>query len=280
EIITAPGASPNPMWLNFVVTGKARSNIRHFLKSQQHSQLITLGRRLLEKALSALSASLEDTDKENLAALIHNLHYESLDELCEEIGTGNQVALVIAQRLTHQYEELSTEALKKQTPLAIRGTEGMVVTYAECCHPIPGDPIVGCLQSGRGLSVHLERCPNVTQFRDAAEQFISMCWEDKVAGEFQIDLLVRVINRRGALAQLASAIADAEANTENVQLLESDGQQVVLEFTISVRDRVHLARVMRRLRANKVVTRLTRMNELERERIKSFSQQLKSTGES
>lgn len=259
EIVTAPGACPNPTWLNFIVTGKARSNIRHFLKNQQRTQLIALGKRLLEKALSDLSTSMAAVEQGDLDVLMQELHFQSFDELCEAIGLGNQVALVIAQRLTHQYEVPPSAQLATQPALAIKGTEGMVVTYARCCRPIPGDPIVGYLEAGHGLVVHVERCPEIDKVRNKPAQFINMRWEEKVTGEFEVDLSIRAINRRGMLAQLAGAIAEAEAGTENVQVKPGDGQQVVLEFTISVRDRIHLARVMRKIRVNKLVTRLSRI---------------------
>lgn len=258
EIITAPGARPNPAWLNFVVTGKARSNIRHFLKSQQRSESILLGERLLEKALSELSADIKQLPEESIAALLKELHFNAVDDLYFAIGIGNQVALVIAKRLVFQQDDTTLNESTNRQPLTIKGTEGMVLSFAECCHPIPGDPIVGCLQRGVGIQVHAEDCPNVAKFRSKSEKFLSLRWDEKVSGEFSVDISVVVANQRGVLAMIAGAISDAEANIGNISVDPKDGRHNVVTFSISVRDRVHLARVMRRIRANKVVLRLYR----------------------
>ncbi len=256
EVITAPGALPNPAWLNFVVTAKARSNIRHYLKSRQHAESIALGKRLLEKSLADLSAKLCDIKKCEIQKLLGELHYENFDELCEAVGLGNQVSLVIAQRLLNQLDD--TEPNTTDNPLVIKGTEGMVVHFAEDCQPIPGDPIVGCLTVGQGIIVHTEQCKTVERFRSDAERFIQMCWEDEVSGDFNVDLTIEVINGRGVLAQLANAIAAAEANIDNITVDQGDGRYNKVILTLTVRDRIHLARVMRRIRALKVVLRIGR----------------------
>ncbi|NKB47060.1 MAG: bifunctional GTP diphosphokinase/guanosine-3',5'-bis pyrophosphate 3'-pyrophosphohydrolase [Legionellales bacterium] len=255
EVITAPGARPNPAWLNFVVTGKAKGNIRNFLKTEKNAGLISLGYRLLEKAFTDLGSSVEAVKSETLQSLLDELDYASLDELHKAIGLGNQVALVIARRLLHQYDETITPA---DNPIAIKGTEGMVVDYANCCYPIPGDPIVGQLRSGCGILVHVDDCPQVNTFRDKPEQFIAMCWEDQVTGDFKAELNITVINKRGMLAQIAGAISDVGSNIDQLQVKELDDKLRLLDFVISVRDRRHLARVIRRLRTNPSVVRLNR----------------------
>ncbi|WP_419419163.1 bifunctional GTP diphosphokinase/guanosine-3',5'-bis pyrophosphate 3'-pyrophosphohydrolase [Legionella sp. D16C41] len=258
EIITAPGARPNPAWLNFVVTGKARSNIRHFLKSQQHAESISLGKRLLEQALTSLASDYAKVPPETLQALLHDLNYKSADELLYAIGVGNQMPMVIAKRLVVSQE--NPENLDKSSrsgPLVIKGTEGMVVNFADCCQPIPGDKIVGRFQQGRGILVHASDCAQIKHVR-SPDQFIALRWDEQVEGEFWVDITVDVANQRGVLAALATAISEAESNIGNINVDPRDGRHNAVTFSISVRNRNHLARVMRRLRANKVVLRLYR----------------------
>lgn len=260
EVITAPNAKPNPAWLNFVVTGKARSNIRHFLKSQQHAESIVLGKRLLEQALTEMDTEYEDIPPETLQALLHDLHYKSIDDLLYAIGIGNQMPMVIAKRLVIHSEggENATEGDEKGAPLAIKGTEGMVVHFADCCQPIPGDNIVGCFQQGRGILVHVSDCPKVAQKTGSPDRFVALRWDEQVEGEYWVDITVEVSNQRGVLAALASAISESHSNIGNIHVDPKDGRHNAVLFSISVRDRNHLARVMRRLRSNKVVTRLFR----------------------
>lgn len=258
EIITAPGARPNPSWLNFVVTGKARSNIRYFLKSQKQAESILLGKRLLSKALEEFNAELEKIPEESLNALLIDLSYKTADELYKEIGVGNQVAMVIARKLVHSDLHQDVDCAQ-QDALAIKGTEGMVVSYAECCSPIPGDPIVGLLQSGYGIVVHRDECALVGNSRlHSADKFLALRWDDNVVGDFKVDITVEVANQRGVLAVLAAAIAGAEANIGNIKVDPRDGRYSNVVFSLTVRNRVHLARVLRRLRANNVVLKLYR----------------------
>jgi guanosine-3',5'-bis(diphosphate) 3'-pyrophosphohydrolase len=258
EIITAPGAHPNPSWLNFVVTGKARSNIRNFLKSQQHAESIVLGRRLLEQAFAELASDFTKVPQESLQALLSDLNYKTNDDLLYAIGIGNQMPMVIAKRLVVAQESGDLVKTTKNRPLAIKGTEGMVVHFAECCQPIPGDNIVGRFQQGRGIMVHASDCPTIKKARGNPEQFISMRWDEDVEGEFWVDVTVEVANQRGVLAALATAISEAESNIGNISVDPRDGRHNAVTFSLSVLNRTHLAKVMRRLRGNKVVMRLYR----------------------
>ncbi len=263
EIITSPAAQPTPSWLNFVVTGKARGNIRNFLKTQHHSESILMGQRLMEQAFFDLDSQYDKIPPESLQALLHDLDYKNMDDLLYSIGIGNQMPMVIAKRLVLTQDGSELEKSSKGRPLAIKGTEGMVVHFAECCQPIPGDNIVGRFQQGRGILVHASDCSVANQSRSSSDQFISMRWDDEVQGEFWVDITVEVANQRGVLAALASAIAEAESNIGNINVDPRDGRHNALTFSISVRNRSHLARVMRRLRANKVVTRLYRKKQWE-----------------
>lgn len=258
EVITAPGASPNPAWLNFVVTGKARSNIRHFLKSQKNDESVQLGQRLLGLALEDVSVKLADVPDESMSVLLRDLHYKDTDDLYKEIGIGNQVAVVIARKLVYRQQEENSEDDTGAIPLAIKGTEGMVISYADCCDPIPGDPIIGVLESGRGIVVHRDDCLSIDKIRHKTLKLMPLRWDENVGGEFKVEITVEVVNRRGVLALLTSAIADAEANIGNIKVDPKDGRHNSIQFFLNVRDRTHLARVMRRLRMNNVVIRLYR----------------------
>lgn len=258
EIITAPGAKPNPAWLNFVATGKARSNIRNFLKTQHHAESIALGHRFLEQAFTELASELAKVPPESLRELLHDLNYKSADDLYYAIGIGNQMPMVIAKRLVVAQDTGDLEKTTKISSLPIKGTEGMVLHFAECCQPIPGDSIMGLFQQGRGILVHASDCPMIKNVRGNPEQFISLCWDENVQGEFWVDITVDVANKRGVLAALATAIAEAESNIGNINVDPRDGRHNAVTFSISVLNRTHLARVMRRLRSNKVVLRLYR----------------------
>jgi GTP pyrophosphokinase len=259
EIITAPGARPNPAWLDFVVTARARAAIRQSLKRLKGEAATALGRRLLEQSLSVLGRSLDTMPAEQLQTALATLGTASVDILLEEIGLGQRMPWLVAQQLTGLSPEPSQDqAVRRGQRLVIRGTEGAVVSFARCCHPIPGDPIVGFASAGRGVVVHHRGCANVREYRNHPDKWIDVRWEEKVQGDFPVVLAVDVVNRRGVLAELATTISDTESNIESVMLDEKEGMITTIRFTISVNDRVHLARVMRRLRVLASVVRLTR----------------------
>lgn len=256
EIITADGAHPNPAWLSFVVTGKARSNIRHWLKTQQISESIQLGKRLIERALAALSLTLDTTSEENFVRVAKELKLASKEQLFEEVGLGNQMAPLVARRLAVDSPSgVEANAL----PLAIKGTEGMVVSYAKCCRPIPGDPILGFLSAGRGMVIHRDNCNNVSEVRRYPEKYVFVQWADEVIGEFAVNLRIDVLNKRGVLATLANALSDCNANIENVHVEERDERHSALIFLILIKDRKHLAQIIRRLRSISVVLKVSRV---------------------
>lgn len=260
EIITAPGTQPNPAWLSFVVTGKARANIRHFLKNQKHSESVSLGRRLLNKSLAGFGSQLDAVPKENIDGYLQQASLQSLDHLLEEIGLGNRMAYMVAQRLTSQApaEEDDRKPEEKGT-LAIRGSEGMVMNYAKCCHPIPGDPIVGHISSGRGMVIHTDDCNNIAEIRDNPEKCVAVSWDEGVEGEFSVELRVEIENQRGLIATLATTITSTEANIEKISTVERDARFSIVNLSLNVRNRVHLARVMKRVRLVPAVTRVTRV---------------------
>lgn len=262
EIITAPGTQPNPAWLSFVVTGKARSNIRHFLKNQKHSESVALGRRLLNKALAGFGNQIETVPQENLDALLAQNNLGSLDQLLEEIGLGNRMSYMVAQKLASPSKTtpvLESTGREQEGYLAIRGSEGLVMNYARCCHPIPGDPIVGHISSGRGMVIHTIDCNNIIDIRDNPEKCVSVRWDPDVEGEFSVELRVELENQRGIIATLATTITGTEANIEKISTLERDARFSIVNLSLNVHNRVHLARVMKRVRLIPSVSRVTRV---------------------
>ena len=255
EIVTAPGARPNPAWLSFVVTGKARTHIRHALKLQRRSESISLGERLLNKVLAGFDSRVDKLSPERVQAVLAEYHQDVIEDLLEDIGLGNRMAYVVARRLLSD----SNEALpSSEGPLAIRGTEGLVLSYAKCCTPIPGDPIVGHLSAGKGMVVHLDSCKNIGEIRHNPEKCIQLSWAKDVTGEFNVELRVELEHQRGLIALLAGSVNAADGNIEKISMDERDGRISVVQLVVSVHDRVHLARVIKKLRALTGVIRITR----------------------
>ncbi|WP_332820739.1 RelA/SpoT family protein, partial [Pseudomonas sp.] len=256
EIVSAPGARPNPAWLNFVVTGKARTHIRHALKLQRRSESISLGERLLNKVLAGFDSHLDKLLPERVQAVLGEYRLEVVEDLLEDIGLGNRMAFVVARRLLANDGEQLPSA---EGPLAIRGTEGLVLSYAKCCTPIPGDPIVGHLSAGKGMVVHLDSCRNIGEIRHNPEKCIQLSWAKDVVGEFNVELRIELEHQRGLIALLAGSVNAADGNIEKISMDERDGRISVVQLVVSVHDRVHLARVIKKLRALKGVMRITRV---------------------
>ncbi|MBD9653275.1 MULTISPECIES: bifunctional GTP diphosphokinase/guanosine-3',5'-bis pyrophosphate 3'-pyrophosphohydrolase [unclassified Pseudomonas] len=255
EIVSAPGARPNPAWLNFVVTGKARTHIRHALKLQRRSESVNLGERLLNKVLASFETHLDKVPAERQLAVLNEYRLETFDDLLEDIGLGNRMAYVVARRLLASDGE---ELPNAEGPLAIRGTEGLVLSYAKCCTPIPGDPIVGHLSAGKGMVVHMDTCRNISEVRHNPEKCIQLAWAKDVTGEFNVELRVELEHQRGLIALLAGSVNAADGNIEKISMDERDGRVSVVQLVVSVHDRVHLARVIKKLRTLPGVMRITR----------------------
>jgi GTP pyrophosphokinase len=257
EIITAKGAMPNPSWVNFVVSAKARSAIRHYLKSLRRTEAIGLGQRLINQALGEFNLSLDDVTPEALAAAIGELGMKDVDELYERIGLGERLAPLVARRLlpTATTEEGVTVA---PAPLAIAGTEGLLVSYARCCFPIPYDPIFAFLSSGRGVVIHRDNCVNVEDYRKHPEKWLPVSWQITPDRLFSSEVRVEVANRTGVLAAVAAAISSTETNIDRVSVEERDTDSSELVFELKVADRKHLARIVRMIRRMPDVLRVTR----------------------
>jgi guanosine-3',5'-bis(diphosphate) 3'-pyrophosphohydrolase len=260
QIVTAPGAQPNPAWLSFVVTGKARSNIRHFLKSQRRSESVALGERLLHKALGSLGKSMDDIDQAHIDLVLEETGLAFLEDIMEDIGLGNRMASLVARRLLVATDtDIDLDDMSDDTPLAIKGTEGLVVSFAKCCSPIPGDPILANVSSGRGLVIHTETCKNVQDIRGNPEKCVILSWDKDIDSEFSVDLRLYLENRKGLVAELAAAITQADANIEGISVEDRDAQLSVTQIQLSVQGRKHLARVIRRLRNIRGINKIVRI---------------------
>ena len=263
EVITASWARPNPLWLNYVVTAKARSSIRAYLKHFKQQEAISLGRRLLEKELQGMNLQLETISQERIFTLLDVLASPSLDALLEDIGLGNKMPFLVAKRLSQDdiYAAIKLEDNEKgvDTPLIIKGTEGMVVTLAKCCRPIPGDSIVGFFNPGRGIVVHHHECRNSNDIRKKQTSWLDVEWSKETTGEFPAEIRLELLNQRGTLANVAATISEMDSNIENVTVVDQDDRVSVDLITLTVRDRVHLANIMRRLRKLMIVLKITRV---------------------
>jgi len=257
EIITSRDAKPNPNWLTFVRSAKARTAIRNHMKNLRATESVDLGRRLLDKSLKDLGASLRKVGKVRLNAAVEELGLKKTDDLFEQIGLGQRIAPLTARFLLG-IDEADESEKKKRASLVIAGTEGMVVSYAKCCYPIPGDDVMGYLTAGRGVVIHRNNCGNLSNFRKQPEKWITVSWEEKIDREFHTQIQAETRNRTGVLAEVAATIADCGSNIEQVEVLSRHEDCSVLTFLLQVKDRNHLARIMRNVRKMKSVLRVSR----------------------
>jgi RelA/SpoT family (p)ppGpp synthetase len=258
DIITSPSARPNLAWLSFVATAKARSAIRHYLKNQQREESVSLGKRLLNKALDAFNKQFDDLDKSLLQALLKEFQYETEQDLLEDIGLGNRMAFGVARALIGQEESNAIVEENSNSKLAISGTEGMVTSYARCCHPIPGDPVVGHISSGRGIVIHMDTCRNIADIRNDSNRCIPMDWANGVTGDFTVVLRVEAEHEKGFIASLAALITEADASIEKITTEERDARISQINIELGITNRIHLAKVMRRIKSLKNISRIVR----------------------
>jgi guanosine-3',5'-bis(diphosphate) 3'-pyrophosphohydrolase len=263
EVITAPSATPGPQWLEFVVSSKARTAIRHFLKRLEHEDAVDLGHRMLDRALEALESSLDRVSAERIEQLLAELRYRRLEELLADIALGNRMPAQVARLMVHGQDVLPLEGavLPAGTSerIMITGSERGVLSFAACCHPIPGDEIMGYLSAGKGVVVHRTDCPNVAEYRKFPERCVPMAWDRNVEGDYRVALRIEVENKPGVLAQVAAAVAESNSNIDAVEYRERDVAVSVMEFAIEVRNRKHLADVIRRIRRLGVVHGVQRL---------------------
>jgi len=260
DIISAAGAQPNPSWLNFVVTAKARSAIRHFLKNQQHDESVDLGKRLLDHALGNLGTSYKQLKKSQIKRLLKETGASTFEFVLQQIGLGNRVPFAVANLMVLPNKRVVSDDHKNPNlPVVIDSSQGLVLQYGRCCHPIPGDPILGHMTPGKGLVIHLESCRNLKEIRSNPEKCMSLLWSPVVKGEFAVELKAEVTPERGFIAALASRMTEEDATIEHISVNEKDPFTSIVDVVLTVKDRIHLADIMRRARSLKSVRRIYRV---------------------
>jgi GTP pyrophosphokinase len=263
EIITAAHAHPNPAWLNYVVSGKARAHIRHFLKTMQSTESAHLGERMLNQALRAMHTEASKIEESQWQKLLRDYGATDKEEILTDIGLGKRLNVMVAHQLMAMGEEHGERHAKHPNKplgtITIRGSEGMAVQFAQCCRPIPGDPILGFINKDKGLVIHTHDCPSVRKFRVDPDKWLDVEWDPETKRLFKVNLKIAAANKPGMLATIAAAIAEANANIDNISMEESDNSTYTdIMFTVQVYDRIHLADLMRRLRKISDVVRMNR----------------------
>ncbi len=261
EIITSPEGRPDPAWLNFIVTAKARSNIRSYLKNIQRGEAAKLGERMLNQAMRAHGKTWQDVSKREQANLLKELQLESAEQLFQEIGMGNRMAPFVARHLAYlkgRWIKLRRKSESKH-PLAIKGTEGMVVSYGKCCYPIPGDSIIGIMSMGRGLVVHHVKCRNTRRKNTSRDERINVYWASDLDSEFTVQISIKALNERGVLAVVAAKISAEESNIENIVFAEQHSATTTITVLLTVKGRDHLAKIMRAIRNTPKIYKVKRI---------------------
>jgi guanosine-3',5'-bis(diphosphate) 3'-pyrophosphohydrolase len=260
EIITATNAKPNANWLNFAITAKARLQVRNYLKQQQGAEALQLGNRLLRHALG--SVKLDEIEPEKIEQVLQETQHESRDDLLVDIGLGKLMAVMVAKRLSDEVDDeaVSNALEKEKSGVSIKGAEGLLISYAKCCTPIPGDMIIGQFSPGRGLVVHQQNCSNIRGHESDPTKYLPMQWDDEINSEFTTKLRVELFNHQGSLAKLTTVVTNADSNIINLKTEEKDSSLYMIELEVSVKDRVHLANIMRRIRVIDEVSKVIRFS--------------------
>ncbi len=257
EIITAKGATPNPAWANFVVTAKARASIRGYLKTMKRAEAVDLGRRLVNQALAEFKLTLKGTEPARVAAAARDLGFKEADDLFEKVGLGERLAPLVARHLLPA-DRSAEGGDGRAAPLAIAGTEGLVVSYARCCFPIPFDPIIAFLSTGRGVVIHRASCGNLAGWHKQPDKWLPVSWQKGTDRTFDSELKVEVQNRPGVLAAVAAGIAATETNIGHLAVVEHDPGSAMITLELQVHGRTQLAKVIRALRSMPEVLSVTR----------------------
>ena len=253
EIITSPKAKPNANWLNFVVSARARTRIRQYLRKQHSEEAVNMGNRLLRHALGTVK--LDDIAQEDIDRVVKETKHNDFDSLLVDIGLGNELSAIVARRLLGE----STDLPDKKGHVAIRGTEGLLVHYAKCCHPIPDDEIVAVLSPGRGMTIHQTGCNNIRKLsREEPQRVLPMKWDDEPQGEFKASLRIELYNHQGTLATLTNTISGCDSNIIGLQTEEKESNIYFIDIELTTHNRVHLANIMRKIRKMPEVQRVSR----------------------
>jgi guanosine-3',5'-bis(diphosphate) 3'-pyrophosphohydrolase len=258
RIVTDPEVQPKPEWLEFVSTARARTAIRHYLKSLEQEDTVGMGLRLLEKALNDRGSSVDTVTPGLLENYLEENHLESQEELYSELALGLVLANVVAAKLTPE-SNLFADREDNAEAITIAGSEGSALTFGACCLPVPGDDIMAYVSAGKGLVVHRVGCANVREFRKHPDRCVDVKWAPIIKGKFRVSLRLVIQNIPGVLAKISASIGEAGSNIEAIAQSDGNPETATLHFTLSVKDRDHMARVMRRLRRNIHVIRVSRV---------------------
>ncbi len=258
EILTSESARPNPAWAHFAHTGKARAHIRSALKNTHRHESEQLGEQLLGQAIHALGGDNGSNHaSENQWERYLKEGGRNRADTLADIGLGKKLAFVVARQLLHKDQDAPARA--NAGPMLIHGAEGIAVRLGKCCRPIPGDPIIGQIKKDHGLVIHTHDCTQVRHYREDPEKWVDVAWSAELDKLFDVGLRIIVANQRGVLAKVAAAIANEGSDIDNVHMAEEAGAYSSLYFTVSVQNRLHLARLMRALRSLPEVVRLQRL---------------------
>lgn len=257
EILTSKNSNPDPNWLSFITTAKARNNLRNYLKKLTSAQTSALGKRLFNNALNTLGKKQRNISKKQIQLLLESLAFKNMDELYENIGLGDKNPLLIAQMMLGEQQESHTSF--DHAPLLIKGTEGVSITFSNCCHPIPGDAIIGHLSKAKGLVIHRRKCLHVNSFIKEISRWIGVEWVDNVDHMLSTEITVHAKHQPGSFAEIAGKIADNGCNVEQVSIAaEYEDDTVDLLFQIQVESRKYLADIIKQIRVLQSVKKVTR----------------------
>jgi GTP pyrophosphokinase len=259
-----PISKPDPVWLSFVRTGKARAEIRHYLRTMNHRESIELGKRLLEHSMQAMHLRLDEISTQAIERGARDIGAHSVDDLFAKVGLGIQLAPAVARTIAlmagHRGATSAFLAAVHAAPIQVHGTEGSAVTFSPCCHPIPGDSIFGHLRGGHGLVIHRTDCGVAIRSRvKDSERWVEAEWSEPINGLFRTDIKVTVHDGQGVLGKIAAEIAAEGINISQVHTESTSDSMATMLFALSVRHRTHLASLMRRLRKMAEVAKLVRV---------------------
>ena len=260
EILTDSQARPNPVWLSYVATGKARSHIRHYLKTMQLQESAEVGELLLVQALRSLKANPDEIGEAHWTRFFKGDAAKTREEVLADIGLGKRLAVVVGKKLLSIGGDASADGEHRLDSITIRGTEGLAVQFASCCRPIPGDPIIAQIKKGQGLVVHTHDCPAIHPFHFDPEKWVDVQWDPGADRLFDVNVRLIAQNHRGVLARLAAEVSEADSNIDHIETEQrASPAYTTVVFTIQVKNRMHLAHVFRRLRRIPEVVRISRL---------------------
>ena len=263
EILTDKVPQTSPAWLNFAVTPRARNSIRHYLSNLKTSEARKFGKKLLEQSLANTDIKLRDIDKKDLRRVLNNIGVRSLNRLLEEIGLGLRVGNIVAQQITGSLKEANSLKTSEIVPLEITGSEGLIVNYAVCCKPIPGDSVIGHFTAERGLVIHQERCKNILSVREDPQQCFPVNWGEPGGRPFNAQIKVIGKDEPGLLANLASVITSQETNIASIQTTEINNGMHEFVLDLEVTDRLHLSKILRKIRTLSSIVSVSRIHDWE-----------------